>query len=740
MKPTKGDWLRPNYLDAVEGLGDILVFAISRNVQPETVERCLEELKKPVTRILGSPDVVLADELDGANEEQIGYALYFSPDEALKNFATPIKQVCRGLVSSASSRNDDASLECSRWLRTVLRAVLDNSEASTFVRVWLRVVGEAVESVRLLDRPWLLFSLTHGWYISLVYQSRHFREKPFPLNTLIGLSEWVFGQVQRHIDDEDGKAFRDFYGSLVDQVFEIPPGDVDPYELNSYFYSLDIPHEAKNLLVENLGIDHLISLVQYSEAIGDEDNYKRACESLRQTYEQVVELFGVEVAAPFKAKCSGLVLRLNHRVRMAVLEEMTFSLAAYAMHSHKYERVNAMLQYKQPPGATWTSLNRAPLPENVAGFVRELIVRWSYFRNFDHFGSHLDGSGRKRWAEVILLARLCLQTATDPATVTAINWYPKELFFEPNRANNTKETCERLVAMLEASELSEEEAAFISPKDMGEASKGIELAIAVLKRTQQQAEDALTEAESSHPISQERLRQHREGILKYLAETSDLRGKLLTAHPELYVEDTEVPAQGQRQGVHLTMNRSAFLGAWWEHSWAGKSEAEYLGQQEVVCFTTQLVELSEAHEWAELQAFLGDLDQTKRWMCLSSLRSSTMALHNCDFFKWKHVAESPESGEFVVGEVKVPLYQLRLWEGEEGVVVVDLGAFGSFVQESPLDAEDDPANVEGFLYVSVSEIEGEPQKVLSKVYERLTYRPVKKFRGDFFKFPKEEVE
>lgn len=731
--------MRPNYLDAVEGLGDILVFAISRNVQPETVDRCLEELKKPVTRILEAPNVVLADELDGANDEQIGYALYFSPEEALRNFATPIKQVSRGLVSSASSRNDDASLECSHWLRTVIRDVLDNREASTFARVWLRVVGETVESVRLLSHPWLASSLTHGWYISLLFQSPHFRDNPFPLDTLIGLSEWVFRQVQRHIDDVNEQAFRDFYGSLVDQVFEIPPGDAEAYELNEYFYSLDIPHSDKNELVERLGINHLVNLIGYSEAIADEDNYRRAREAMQQTYEQVVGLFGIEVAAPFKAKCSGLVLRLNHRVRMAVLEEMTFSLAAYAMHLHKYERVNAMLQYKQPPGATWTSLNRAPLPENVAGLVREFVVRWSYFRNFDHFGSHLDGAGRKMWAGVILLARLCLQTSIDPATVTAIDWHPKELFFEPNRANNAKETCERLVAMLEASELSEEEAAFISPKDAAEASAGIELAIAVLKRTQQQAEDALVEAESSHPISQERLRQHREGILKYLAESSDLRGKLLRAHPELYVENYEVPAQGQRQGVHLTTNRSAFLDAWWEHSWAGKTEAECLGQQEVAFFTLQLAEMSQAHEWEELLAFLSELEPTRRWICVSSLKSLTMALHNCENFKWEHV-DSPESGAFVVDEMSVPLYQLRQWEGEEGLVVVDLETFGSFVQESPLDTADDPASVEGFLYVSVTEIEGEPTKVLSKVYERLVYRPTKKFKGDFFKFPSEEVE
>lgn len=733
---TKSDWLKPSYLDAVEGLGDILVFVISRNSQPETVSRCLEELEKPVACIIANQDLAIADHLTDADAETLGYALQFSPEDALKNFYAPILQVVRGLAAAVKSQNDETALDCLRWLRGLFEDIVVTKNSGALLKVWLTAMSVAADSVRRTDHPWLTSSLTHGWYISELFQHFDFRNQPFDLEYLQPLSDWVFGQVQRSVRAEDDRTFRDFYSSLVDMVSETPPGDVEPYQLQEVFYYLDMPHEDAMAVADECRIDFLVNLISYSEKVAvDADSYERAIRELRKTHGCVDERLDSQTADTFKQKCKGTVLRLNHAVRMAKLEELTFAVVAYAMYQREYDRIQGMLRYNQPEGATGTWLNREPLPDNINAFTRGLVLRWLTFGNFNHFDSHLDGRGLKTWAGGLLLARLCLKHKVDPSTVIPIEWLPSESFFEPSRANGVVQQCESIMDMLAARELTREESDFIAPHDSGDASKGIGLAIGVLKTTKEQAVDALNSAKASQPISEVRKAKHRQGVIEHLEKTSDIRTKLLRAHPELHLDDFESPPQGKRLGLTMCHNRDAFLDAWWESPQLGHIEGEWLAKAEVGEFTATLVERSQQHAWSEIARFLGELGGGDDWIALCSQRDSRMRLYESDVFRWKHEADSPELGELFVGDTTIPVYQMRFWiHGSEGMAVVRLSTFGKVVQESPLDAEDNHENQSGFLYADYSDRAPDDQSVTVLVTERLTYVPAEDLESHFFIF------
>lgn len=735
-QPTDSDWLRPSYLDAVEGLGDILVFVVSRNAQPETVTRCLSELRKPLQRIIANQDLAIADDFLNADEQTLGHALFFSPEDALKNFYAPLLQVVRGLVAAANAQNDEASLECLRWLRDAFMGLVDVRDSDSLLHVWLRAMASAADSVRRTDHPWLTSSLTHGWYLSELFQHFDLRAKPFILDYLQPLSDWVFGQVQRSIRADDDSAFRDFYSSLVDVVCEIPPSDVDPWQLLASFWSPDLMVVSKVC-----GVDSLVKQVDYTGKVApDTDSYGRTHSALRSAYECVVEQLGEVEASDFRDKCRGTVLQLNHAVRMATLEELTFAVTAYAMHLREYDKVRGMLHYNQPQGATGTWLNREPLPDQVGDFVRGLVVRWLAHRQFDHFGPHLDGREAKTWSGGLLLARLCLRSNADPAAVQPIEWHPQESFFEPSRASDVGRQCDSIISTFETRQISSEEAEFVSPDDSGEAGRGIALAIAVLRETKKQAEDALRTAEASHPLSEDRMTKHRRGILKSLQDSSDIRRKLLAAHPELYVQDLDGPPEGRQLRTMLHINRGAFLDLWTEHPQLGHAEGAELARNEVRVFAAGLRERSQHHLWPELPAFLGQLDAADRWIAVAPQRDSTTRLNDLGVFEWRHSASTHEAGEFVVGDVRIPLFRMRFWDGDEGVVLVRLSAFGLLVQESPLDAEYDPKDRFGMFCVSYADRAPDELHVTVRVAERLTHRPGEDFESHFFAFGEEKDE
>lgn len=720
----------------MEGLGDILVFVISRNAQPETVSRCLDELAKPVASIIAKQEMAIADHLVGADEQTLGYAVYFTPEDALKNFFAPIMQVVRGLGAAVSAQNDEMILVCLSWLRGVFRDIVSERDSEALLKVWLTAMSMAADTVRRTDHSWLTSSLTHGWYISELFQHFDFRNQPFNLEYLHPLSDWVFGQVQISVRAEDDRTFRNFYSSLVDMVSEMPPGDVEPYQLREVFYYLDMPHEDAMAMADECRIDFLVNLIGYSEKVAvDADSYERAIRVMRKTHECVDERLDSQTADTFKQKCKGTVLRLNHAVRMAKLEELTFAVVAYAMYQREYDRIQGMLRYNQPEGATGTWLNREPLPDNINAFTRGLVLRWLTFGNFNHFDSHLDGRGLKTWAGGLLLARLCLKHKVDPGAVIPIEWLSTESFFEPTRANGVVQQCESIMDMLAARELTREESEFIAPHDSGNASKGIGLAIGVLKTTKTQAVDALKSAKASHPISEVRKAKHRQGVIEHLEKTSDIRGKLLRAHPELHLEDFESPPQGKRLGLTLCYNRDAFLDAWWESPQLGHTEGEWLAKAEVGEFTAALVERSQPHAWHEIAEFLSELGDSGDWIALCSQRDSRMRLFESDVFRWKHEADSPELGELTVGDTSIPVYQMRFWiHDSAGMAVVRLSTFGKLVQESSFDADDNPANQFGFIYADYSDRDPDDQSVTVLVTERLTHIPAEDFASHFFAF------
>lgn len=739
---ARSDWLKPSYLDAVEGLGDILVFVISRNAQPETVARCLDELAKPVASIIANQDMAIADHLIGADEKTLGYAVYFTPEDALKNFYAPIIQVVRGLGAAVSAQNDETIFECLSWLRSVFRDIVSERDSEALLKVWLTAMSTAADTVRRTDHPWLTSSLTHGWYISELFQHFDFRSQPFNLEYLQPLSDWVFEQVQRSVRADDDRTFRNFYSSLVDMVSEMPPGDVEPYELREVFYYLDMPHEDAMAMADECRIDFLVNLIGNSEKVAvDADSYERAMRELRKTHECVDERLDSQTADTFKEKCKGTVLRLNHAVRMAKLEELTFAVVAYAMYQREYDRIQGMLRYNQPEGATGTWLNREPLPDSIDAFTRGLVLRWLTFGNFNHFDSHLDGRGLKTWAGGLLLARLCLKHKVDPKAVTPIEWLSSESFFEPSRANGVVQQCESIKDMLSSRELTREEAEFIAPHDSGDVGKGIVLAIEVLETTKTQAVAALNSAKASHPISEVRKAKHRQGVVEHLGKTSDIRLKLLRAHPALYAVDFGSPPQGKRLGHPLCHNRDAFLDAWWESPQLGHTEGEGLAKSEVGEFTATLVERLQPHAWSEIAEFLSELGDSGDWIALCSQRDSRMRLFESDVFRWKHEPDSPELGELFVDDMSIPVYQMRFWiHGSEGMAVVRLSTFGKLVQESPFDAEDNLANQFGFIYADYSDRNPDDQSVTVLVTERLTHIPAKDFEGHFFAFRDETDE
>ena len=768
---------RPTIEMALQGIGDVLVYAVAHKTQRDTVDSCFETLSKAIDGLLAMRDVsehrfvekVLNPSYAEHTEEDLGLALWLSPEHVLSGFTLPVEQVQRAFEAASNAGNNYAADKATAWFNDLLQKLVSRPDNQQLVRAVLQKYDDMLLAATKSGENYQKSRTAHGWYFDAVFGMQRFQKKHFRMEYLDILSNSVFARMRWMIDKDESAVFKGYVSSTVDSVFQHPDGE-DAHGLWSYIFSLGRKR-----------FDHIEDLAHVEETTAYLRRLEEGCvipttvatagTRLRQFYEDASPLLNEEEALRVKEICRGILMRLEHFARLSRLDELTFSLAAYCLATDRQELVRELLEYNRPPGATCISCNRDPLPTKANDILKEYLLCWSDDRRFDNFGSHLNGESFKRRLAVDLLARV-LGPAATTGNLNPFTLHPEKAHFDSVQVSSARYEAGRMVELANAMMQGDTDILLVGNGDPEAARGGLGNVSESLKALQAQMEDAMEAAVVHRHISPDIVSEFQQNVLKTFNDSSGWRG-LLDSYPSLYFEDDfSNYGTGDMWGITILDDKASFFDEWHVHYMGrGESYGRGLAQDEEKIVTAAIRGQCGLSDAGSLDVFLDSLPEGRRFVAIASALAPLRMEGTEDIFVPSWRLPEDLKGDHINGFLQVhgeqvPVYRLGGWDAKDELALIDIDRLGRWVQKSPLSKDDDPSWMVGFLKIAVVEAESDsrlmqqnlesqpdwlanrestlsPEDYLKtrawvRVFERFSLELSDDFEGWLFKFPSKD--
>jgi len=767
---------RPTFEAAVQGVGDILVYAAARKTQQETVTRCFDILATTIRGFLvlkGRSDQAflgkaLNPEYAGRTEQDLGFAMWMMPDETLKGFTLPMEQVRRGFQAATESGNDDVADKAMYWLDETLGSLVVTSGNEQLIRATLRQYDEVL---RVAERGGDAYFKSHaasGWFFHVVLAMPSLNGTRFRTEYLDLLSDALFSRMRWMVDEGETDVFVAYCSSVVDSLHQNLSGN-DVFELLEVLRKV---RPGEHLTQQNVAdLESLMFSVKAAETGCVElAEVEDAAVHLRRIYDGVERQMAEEERVAFKGVSRGLLDRLDRLAILNRVDEVTFSVAAYSIASDRQDYVRRLLEYNNPPGATAVSINRDPLPTSPSELLKRYLLCWSGGKRFNRFGSHRNGEGFKRRLAVDLLAR-----AVGPAPTTGglhlFAFRPDQPHFDSGQASSMGYEAGRMAEAAASMAEGQPDAVIISSGDEGNARESLWNVKSGLEEVQAETGRATEVAAVYEHVSDAKVVEFQKEVYNSFREASGWRD-FLAEYPHLYADKSlEGPDDDRGFGVNVFDDKAAFFEKWYVHYIGrGESHGRGLSHEEGRRVVEELLTKCERPDAGSFEAFLEGLPKDARLAALSSPLASLRMSEVPDVFTphWARPGQRTHphlEGWLTVHGKDVPLFGIVGWASEDEVMLVDVDRLGEFVQETPLLPADDPEWLVGFIMVAVLELESQEDlfrqtlqddpewlvarksdlskedylrtKVWVRVFERFSLNLGKDFGGWLCRFPPE---
>lgn len=705
------------FIDAVTGMGDVLVYAASTQTQDQAVRDGLVEIADIIEGLLdmrgASSEVFLslaadARVLDADDAQQVAFTFALDPSRALVGFSIPLKQIARVHQVASRAGNGDIARAAAYQLSEVLSRLTSQVGNAA-------LIGATIENLRDVMREAMRnkcesrYIAVYQWYFDAVFTRPELYGRRFQLPYLEALDSALWGYLKYAVSQGDSEVFEAFISWVVNGVSRFSRRERITDSLYSALFALQ--RDVYRALDESGATGAAVGgCERFDRDAATPEAVDEVATNLRALFESAEGLIDETARVELKRTLTSVLDEAHSKVKSDRLDEIMFSVGSYCVFRQRYDFVRYMVEFNQPPDSIASWVNSDVLPDTPSKLLRFYFGAISDSRRFHYFDDH---HGREVYDRRLLLTLLARQVGTQPIDEETGKRRAVEVSLGDAQAvglSNITHTVDGLLATIASVVESEDLCALVS-SSVDEGRRILEEDVfALLETVKQQALKTIDRAEIETPMSESKLREFREDVLRGFFEDNSLRN-LFTDFPHLYRRDDATEDLPERFGISTIYDKAAFFDEWHVHYvGGGKGYGSAIANDEARKFVNALSERCATSAASSISECLDSIDDLDGIVCLASaLAGFRLYLEPSVFRPTNHPDAPPDAsphlhGWLVYDSQWVPVYKMGGWRPGAELLFVDPETIGEFVQLPPIDAGDDPDAVEDIFLVTVEEL------------------------------------
>jgi len=568
------------FLEAIEGIGDVLVHDVKNKSRGDRVKEMTNEIKLLTLKLfeLKAADpayfkrVLLSEDMHSRlekNDENARLALAFLPDIYLITLSAPINQLLRIQNTAIENQNSEASRFAVYALVGILEGLANQEDNDVFIEAVLDgITRAAVTAVKSKDDS--SYSACIDWFTTTVFFRPSKLAQGFKLQYLPKLSSHFFN-ISRYVISQDADfIFKEIISRFSHGVHIGRGGEALLWQFTT------------TLQVSNFGNQNLVGevrkLVRLLDGVDNYARYKNWWSSFEKLKSSLPGSVPLETRAKLDQLESKLRKAIEDEVKLNNLLEILFGLGAFCLFKEKIDYIKHLWEFKQPHDAdsSWVGVDlvpSSPLSVLKLYFGKSSLARSSVPWE-DHHGSQI--YYKKYFLLLLLRAARNHGLQEVPVFGQLFNMLqPGEIYEIQNSVKGLKSTLLSMsgneMATLEELGLNNSETA------------NVDTVAAFLSSLENAASAKLNSLKSEGKLESNKLDEFKKNMKDAFYQKATLRR--LFAEKGLYENDIGGKASSKAINVYWSQleDRAAFFDNWFvSYSEVGESYGEVLAEGENV--------------------------------------------------------------------------------------------------------------------------------------------------------------
>ena len=727
------------FIQALEGIGDVLVFETKRRNRNKNVIHGLKRIEDIIKTFFAiqknDPDkferLLLAQEffdLYRKDEKEAKFRLAFDPDKYLVSFSTAINQIIRIHEAALEAKNDEIRRFATYHLNWLLADISQTPKNDLFVEQLLKNLSEITRlAVETQDRS--MYAASIHWYTDIVFNRPRQKEGNFDLSYLELFDKYFFSSVKYIISQNQTSLFESLVSSLVDGV-HVPSyhrGKIWDYGhliLRSNFErfnQLDKEHELEKRIKELANSENDLNTKE------KRDEWLKKFEEFKKILEPHLDKGQQQNISKTEEEIREFV---DTQFKYSNLLEIVFAIGAFCLFKQKHEYIKYLWEYKQPPDSDASWIGHDIVPSTIDGVVNFYFKKGLFERKFDFWEGHHGSEEYYKKYFLLLLARtLQAVRANNEGKYEQIeNYNLPELHI--SRLSDLEHSIDGFVELAEGLKTQRETFGVLG-FDMAALDELFDKKlIPFLKGLKLKAQERIKNLQRDQQISQKKIGEFKDEVLKGFNESTILRN--IFKHYKLYQDKTGEKYKGKldRFGISVVDAKAAFFDEWHVHyvDWGtnyGMNIASGENSQLLEKIATQCKEINES----EFEKTLGQFDDLSDAIIFATNVALYRFFESSKNFKPKWHRDTLQldvngfEGRYLFKGKDIPIFETYHKSIDKLILVLNKSKLGTLTQYSPLNEGEREGVKKDIFFMNIQAFSEDPElmdKFIQKPPEWLT--------------------
>jgi len=699
-------------VQSLEGIGDILVFETKRQKNKLVLDG-LKKISDLVRRIFeiqqGDPDrfeqlVVSQDffELYKKDEKEAKLRLAFDPEKYLISFSTAINQIVRVYEAAIGSQNEEISRFAVYHINWILAALSSQQNNGLFVEQILRKLAEITRTA-IQRNDGSAYAAAIHWYTDIVF-NRLGRKGDFQLSYLDLFDKYFFSTVRYIVTENQTSIFHSLVSSLVDGI-HVPDyhrGEVWNYshiilnkDLQKY-NKLDAEHDIGKRVRELADSENDINTQEKLEA------WLKKFDELKTIIEPNLDEDQKKSAQEIEEKIRDFV---TSQFKYQNLLEIVFAVGAYCLFKQRYGYIKYLWEYKQPPDSDASWIGHDITPSTLDEVIRLYFRKGFFEKKLDFWEGHHGSEKYYKQYFLLLLARILQSVPADfEGKYSQIENY-KLPDLHVYRLSYLEHSIDEFIAL--SAEL--KQAGNMLAEIGFDTAKLDEIfddkLVPFLNKIKGEAEKQISAKHKTGNISQKRIGEFKQEVLKSFYEGANLRD-IFAKYFKTYEDKTKEKIAGKKErfGIDIVYDKASFFDAWHVHyvDW-GEHYGRDLASGENSFLLDDIAKDCKEITKKDFEAMLAKIENPNDIVIFATKIAFERFFEDSKSFKpkIKQLEIKGFGGCYNFNGQSIPVFKTYHRKIDKQILILNKTKVGRLVQLSPLNDGENEKSIEDIFYMDI---------------------------------------
>jgi len=702
---------KEKFIQYIKGIGDILVFETKQR-NNDLVKDGLDKINNIIDDFLNiqrnDPDrfefLLLSDDffkLYQKDEEEAKLSLDFEPRKYLISFSTAINQILRIHNAAIEIKNEEISRFAIYNLNGILAKITQTPNNYVIVKSLLEYIAEAMRvAIKNQDRS--MYAASIHWYIDIVFNNLTGKDNNFDLSYLELFDEYFFSSIKYIVSENQTSLFNSMCSDLLDAIY-IPHYEVEN-ENWGYVYLLSHrkPEKYKELDMKYSLQKCTVELLNLKNDLYTKENLElwlKKFDELKKIIEPNLDKDELEKAQELEKKIKeSITLQFKHKN----LLELVFAVGVYCLFKQRYDYIKYLWEYKQPPDADTRYLGHNIIPENLDEAIQLYFHKEFFEEKFIFWEEHHGSEIYYKQYFILLLLYILQKQNQKNVNYNLPDW---DIDILKNIEYSMDDLTNQAKELIQNTHLFEKIGFDINKLNELFNDK----LIPFFKELKQQTVNQISQKHKSGKISQNKVEEFKENVLKGFYEKAFLRD-IFIKYFKSYEDRTKekILDKIDRIGITTTDDKGLFFEKWYMlGDGFGKNYGEEIALLEELNLINKLSENCEKITLKDFENTLLTFENLEDIVIFASnftVFQFSKSLKNYKPKWYKNVKQldiKGFDGWYDFKDIFIPIFCIYSHSIEKQFLILDKNNVGKLIQLSPLNEGENENLVKDFFYINV---------------------------------------